>query len=189
MKKATKKNIVILNGDQGTGEKHFTAALDKLMKDQPSNIDIKIYQLQEMKLKSCVGCWSCWWKTPGQCVIKDNASEIFEAVINADLYIFASPLYVGFTSATLKTITDRFVTLLHPYVELRNKESHHMKRYDHYPDFGVIIGKEPDTDEEDMTIIQDLYDRFALNFHCTNRFVSDIYSESLKNNIYETCNI
>jgi hypothetical protein len=46
-----------------------------------------------------------------------------------------------------------------------------MKRYDKYPEFGVIIDKEEDTDDEDIKIIKDIYDRLAINFHSRQRFI------------------
>jgi multimeric flavodoxin WrbA len=124
-----------------------------------------------MNLHYCTGCWSCWWKTPGECAIKDDGEQIFRAVINSDFIIFASPLVTGFTSAILKKIQDRLIVLLHPYLEIINGESHHMKRYDKYPEFGVIIDKEEDTDDEDIKIIKDIYDRLAINFHSRQRFI------------------
>ena len=77
----------------------------------------------------------------------------------------------GFTSSTLKKITDRFVGLLHPYIKLKNGECHHLKRYDKYPDFGLVLKKEADTDTEDIEIINDIYDRFAINFHSTKKYI------------------
>jgi multimeric flavodoxin WrbA len=124
-----------------------------------------------MNLHYCTGCWSCWWKTPGECAIKDDAEQIFRAVINSELIVFASPLIAGFTSAMLKKIQDRLIVLLHPYLQINNGESHHRRRYDKYPEFGVIIDKEGDTDEEDLKIVKDIYDRLAINFHSKQRFI------------------
>ena len=61
--------------------------------------------------------------------------------------------------------------MIHPYVQIRNNENHHQKRYDKYPDIGLILDMESDTDETDIRIISDIYDRFALNFHSTKRFL------------------
>jgi multimeric flavodoxin WrbA len=122
-------NIVILNGDARQEESEFQAFLEKLAEGFRINHSVRVFALGEMNLHYCTGCWSCWWKTPGICSIHDDAEEIFRSVIHSDFLIFASPLIAGFTSAVLKKITDRLIVLLHPYIELRNGENHHRKRY------------------------------------------------------------
>lgn len=102
---------------------------------------------------------------------KDEGEVIFRAVINSDFIIFASPLIAGFTSAMLKKVQDRLIVLLHPYLEIIHDESHHRKRYDKYPEFGVIIDKEENTNEEDIKIVKEIYDRLAINFHSKQRFI------------------
>lgn len=110
-------------------------------------------------------------------------------MINSDFFIFASPLIAGFTSSALKKITDRFIVLLHPYIELRNGENHHRKRYKNYPNFGLFLEKEIDTGSEDLKIINDIYDRFALNFHCKMQYIKYIDQHKVEEIVYETCYI
>jgi multimeric flavodoxin WrbA len=139
-----------------------------------------------MNLKNCTGCWSCWWKTPGECAIKDEGEKIFRSVINSNFFVFASPIIAGFTSSELKKVTDRLIVLLHPYLELINGECHHRKRYDSYPDFGLLLQKEADTDEEDIQIISDIYDRLALNFHARKKFIKFTDLHKIEDFINET---
>ena len=180
--------ITILNGDMVKGESDFSVYVEKLAEKLQENNVVNLYNLQKMNLHYCTGCWSCWWKTPGTCAIKDDAEQILKSVINADFIIFASPLMAGFTSSTLKKITDRFVGLLHPYIKLKNGECHHLKRYDKYPDFGLVLKKEADTDTEDIEIINDIYDRFAINFHSTKKYIKFTDNNKIEEIIYETCN-
>jgi multimeric flavodoxin WrbA len=163
--------ITILNGDCGQNDGLFTEKIEKIARDLKKNQSVTLFNLRDMNLNYCTGCWSCWWKTPGECAIKDDAEQILRAVINSDLIIFASPLVAGFTSALLKKIQDRLIVLLHPYLEIINDESHHKKRYEKYPEFGVIIDKEDDTDDEEVKIVKDIYDRLAINFHSRQRFI------------------
>jgi multimeric flavodoxin WrbA len=163
-------NITILNGDIAEHNTGFSGYLEKLVHHLPNDYIVELFNLDQMNLYYCTGCWDCWWKTPGRCKLKDEGEKVFRSVINSDLFIFASPLIAGFTSSTLKKITDRLIVLIHPYLDIRNGESHHKKRYDYYPDFGVIVQKEQDTDEEDLKIVKDMYDRLALNFHAKQLF-------------------
>ena len=158
----------------------FSNYINELKSELEKENTINFFPLDKMDLKFCSGCWSCWWKTPGKCIFHDDAEHIFKAIINADFVIFASPLIAGFVSSTLKKITDRLVVLLHPYVQFIQGESHHKKRYDNYPSFGLLLKKEADTDEEDIQIIKDIYDRFALNFHSTQRYLKFIENDSIE---------
>ena len=180
-------NITILNGSlKGRGKElnGFLDSLEEGFREAENNVDH--FRLMEMDLHFCTGCWSCWWKTPGRCATSDDAEQIFRSVINADLLVFASPLIAGFTSSGLKMITDRLIVLLHPYILLKNGEYHHHKRYDHYPDFGLILEKEADTDDEDIEIVKNIYDRFSINFHNKLRFMKFTDTDRVEEIVNET---
>lgn len=181
--------VTILNGDMNQSESSFTVYLEKLTEKFREKHSIDLYHLNKMNLYYCSGCFGCWVKTPGRCIINDAAENIFRSVINSDFIIFASPLIAGFTSSSLKKITDRLIVLLHPYIKLKNGEQHHLKRYDNYPDFGLILEKETDTDNEDLDIIKDIYDRFALNFHSKRKYMKFTNHDKIEDIVYETCNI
>jgi multimeric flavodoxin WrbA len=166
-------NITMLNGSMTGEPDKLNKYLDRLEQDLMSDgCTVDHFRLIDMNLHFCTGCWSCWWKTPGQCATKDDAGEIFRSVIHADFLIFASPLIVGFPSSRLKMIMDRLIVLLHPYILLKNGEYHHHKRYDHYPDFGLVLEKEADTDQEDIHIVRDIFERFSLNFHNNMQYLA-----------------
>jgi hypothetical protein len=181
--------ITILNGDKAESSEDFSDYIQKLEAGLKKKHSVDLFELGRMNLQYCLGCWTCWWKTPGICKIRDDAEIIFRSVINADFVIFASPLIAGFTSSVLKKITDRLIVLLHPYIELRNGECHHLKRYDKYPELGLLLKKEEDTDDEDLKIIGDIYDRLALNFHSRIKYLKCIDHNTIEEIIHETCNI
>lgn len=180
--------ITILNGGNVNSSSDFSKYLDELQTELKKKNEVVKFDLNEMNLKYCMGCWSCWWETPGLCAIKDDGEKIFSSVINSDFIIFASPLIAGFTSAELKKITDRLITLLHPYIKVKEGEFHHRKRYESYPDFGVIVQAEEDTDDEDIKIVNDIYDRLALNFHARKRYFKLTDKSKIEEIAHETCN-
>ncbi len=166
--------ILILDGNPFSENTAFPDYLSELkQKVNPGN-QLEIVQLCALDLKSCTGCWNCWWKTPGHCAVKDDAENILKKVIESDLMIFASPVIAGFTSALLKMITDRFVILALPYIKMVQNESHHYMRYEKTPKLAVLLQKEELTDAEDIEIIGDIYDRIALNFSSKIEFVKCI---------------
>lgn len=181
--------ITILNGDMSAKTGGLSKHLADLVQALEKENEITVFPLSKMNLHYCTGCWDCWWKTPGQCKLTDDGEQIFRSVINSDFFIFASPLMAGFTSSVLKKITDRLIVLIHPYLEIRNGESHHRKRYKRYPEFGVIVEKEDDTDDEDLQINKDIYDRLAVNFHSRQKYFKIIIRENIEEIVHETCHI
>ncbi len=181
--------ITILNGDMSGKDSAFSTYLTLLKEKLSENSSVEVYTINDMDLNYCIGCWSCWWKTPGVCGLKDGAPKIFHSIINSDFVLFASPLMVGMTSSALKKIHDRLIVLIHPYMAVKNSEVHHQKRYDFYPDFGVLLSKEADTDDEDLAIVTELYNRFAINFYGENRFVNCIEDKTVEEVALEISNL
>ncbi len=165
MIKYNRMKITILNGNPDEQNLLFEEYLDKLaLALDDLGVEVITYTLRDRNIHSCTGCWGCWVKTPGECVVHDDSTEIRERTILSDLVIFASPLIMGFTSALLKILQDKLIPLVHPYIKLVNKECHHIKRYDCYPGLGLIYSPEPHTDDEDVRIVTDIYKRFSINF-------------------------
>lgn len=65
---------------------------------------IKIY-LREKNISPCTACGLCEIKK--SCSIKDDMGEIYKHIENADIIIFASPVYFGNVSAYAKAVIDR----------------------------------------------------------------------------------
>lgn len=136
-------------------------------KELASELDKQGHQVilmkaSEKKINFCNGCWSCWWKTPGECPQKDDMAEFYTNYMKSDLVLHFSPMEMGFISSKLKTINDRTIPLIHPYMSMINGECHHTKRYETYPKLGLIVDRQ-DADEEDLKITEDLYKRMSIN--------------------------
>jgi multimeric flavodoxin WrbA len=166
---------LILNGNpeaEGAGSE-FDAYLSGFAKGlEEVGHETRRLDLRDLDLHNCTGCWSCWWKTPGLCSIKDDQDGILREMVRADLVVWASPLVLGNVSALLKRVQDRFVPLVHPYITIQDGECHHRPRYAHEPDIGLIVGPAPADDETDLAIVRTLFERYARNAHADLRFVA-----------------
>jgi len=63
-------------------------------------------RLNSLNLRPCQGCGGC--EKSGNCVIKDDMTELYRAVDEADRIILASPIYFYGLSAQCKIFGDRF---------------------------------------------------------------------------------
>ncbi len=67
---------------------------------------VEIIDVVHANIHPCTGCVRCGYEGP--CVQKDGMEEIRPKILNADMLVFATPLYYYGMSAQLKTLVDRF---------------------------------------------------------------------------------
>ena len=61
---------------------------------QATGVEVDVVNLKQKKINYCLGCYTCWTKTPGICVHKDDmALELLPKWQESDIAIYASPLY------------------------------------------------------------------------------------------------
>jgi multimeric flavodoxin WrbA/putative sterol carrier protein len=63
------------------------------------------------RITPCIGCYHCWTVTPGVCIHKDDMPDILEKILEADLLLFATPVYYYTVSSAIKTFLERTLPL------------------------------------------------------------------------------
>ncbi len=170
--------ILVLNGNPFPERDYFDAYVNGLVaRLNGAGRHAESLMLRDMKISPCLGCFNCWVKTPGTCSIHDDEPEVTKRYIASDLVILASPLIMGFVSAILKNALDRNIPVIHPHLEAVDGEVHHLRRYGSYPDISFLLEKEPFTDDEDISIITDIFKRESINVRASLRFVRFIDSD------------
>lgn len=98
--------IVVLMGSPN--ERGSTSLLVESFKKgaESSNHEVEVINVASKNIHPCRGCIHCGYEGP--CVYKDDVSLIKEKLLNADMVVFATPLYYYAMSAQLKTLIDRF---------------------------------------------------------------------------------
>lgn len=107
--------------------------LNKLIEGmKQADAEVEIVNLKEKKIKYCIGCYTCWSKTPGRCIHNDDMSnEIFPRFLEADLAVLATPLYHFTVNAALKTFIERTLPAIEPFIRQKNGQSYHPLRGRH----------------------------------------------------------
>jgi len=103
-------NIVLLFGSPrktGNTDKLATAFLKGA---ESVGKNVKLFRIADMSIDFCIGCSHCFEKK-GVCIHKDDMQEILDAIRNADVLVFASPVYYCSVSAQLKLVLDRTCAL------------------------------------------------------------------------------
>jgi hypothetical protein len=134
----------------------------------------------------CVGCFGCWIKTPGRCVIQDRGAAFTPLTAAHDELILVSRLVFGGLSPDVKAVMDRSIGYLLPFFRIVKGEMHHSLRYENPLDLRYIFYGSDIRDAERETA-RKLSAANALNFgarSCVLCFASTVQEiKDLLNNL------
>lgn len=119
------KKILIVQG--GGRPKGNTAQLaDAFRKGaEAAGHSVETVSLLKKEVKGCIGCNACRYGKP--CIQKDSFNEMVPMIKEADLLVFASPLYFWTISSRIKAFLERF------YCLAQEDPNPPLGRYEKYP--------------------------------------------------------
>ena len=154
----------LLISDKEYPTKTFQALKDlivKFMDDQ--RFETELIEVGTDNLTFCMGCFGCWIKKPGECVINDLMAQINESSMNSNVVIYLSPIIFGQFSANIKNAIDRSIPNMLPFFETRpDGSTMHPSRYDSIPS-QIIIGYGDMVSEEDKQLFIDITKKHRRN--------------------------
>jgi len=153
---------VIFNGAK-EGDQTINV-IEKTIVDQltKEGWEVEPLELRNMHIANCLGCFGCWVKTPGTCVINDDGRETTRKAIQSDLMVWLTPVTFGGYSSELKKALDRIIPLLLPYFQSYHGQIHHKMRYKKHTKLLIIGAQEPGLDYEETFMA--LAERNSINF-------------------------
>lgn len=132
--------ILVINGSpkgkKSNSYKLASAFLEGLRAETEcagEEVQVEELQVGRMEIKPCLGCFSCWEKTPGTCCIQDDMQQVIEKLLWADVTIWSFPLYYYTVPGGLKTLIDRQLPMVLPFMTEREDgtgNGSHPPRYD-----------------------------------------------------------
>ena len=100
----SKKVLIISTSLRGNSNSEILAKeCEKGAKEAGHNVEL--VSLKGKDIKFCIGCLVC--QSKGSCVLKDDVAEIMEKVKEAEVIVFATPIYYYEMSGQMKTLLDR----------------------------------------------------------------------------------
>lgn len=153
---------LVLNGARRDGETvdRATGLLADLLAERGWDTDV--LTLREMEIRGCLGCFSCWVKSPGECIIDDGGRDVARMSVQSDLVVWLSPVTFGGYSSELKKALDRMIPVVSPFFEIVDGEVHHRKRYETIPPV-IALGSSADPDGGEAATFRRLHERNARN--------------------------
>ena len=121
--------VLVVNGSP-RGEKSSTMCITRAFLEGAGWTDVETIDISKSEINGCRGCFSCWSKTPGKCVIKDSMAEYLPKIVEASLVIWSFPLYACYFPGQMKNFMDRLIPLSLPYMDKSAESGGHPLRYD-----------------------------------------------------------
>lgn len=97
------------------------------------HVAVDVLNIASMKIGACLGCFSCWKRTPGECCIKDDMQTVIQKLIEANMVVWSFPLYYFNVPGMLKNLIDRQLPMNLPFMSKTDSgygSGGHDSRYD-----------------------------------------------------------
>ena len=115
---------------------------------------IEFINLKKLKISNYIGCFSCWVKTPGKCIIRDDAVNVYPKIAASKRLMYVSKIRYGSYDTVMKTMLERAIPIQQPFIRLYDGETHHVQRNVSLKE-AVIIGY-GNIDDEEKEIFKEL---------------------------------
>ena len=137
------------------------------IKDLVLNIsgEYKIIRPDE-RIKHCIGCFGCWVKTPGECVIKDGFDRTGCDMGKCEELIMISECLYGGFSEFVKKVQDRAISYVRGDFDIVDNETRHRRRYSNRIKLSAYFYGDDITEEEKRTA-EGIVKANAKNFYAT----------------------
>lgn len=99
------KNVLIISTSLRGGSNSYILAKECERGAREAGNNVELISLKGKKLNFCIGCLAC--QSSGKCVLDDDVAEIMAKVKEADVIVYATPIYYYEMSGQMKTLLDR----------------------------------------------------------------------------------
>ena len=129
----------------------------------PEGKEVKWINLSELNISNCVGCFGCWTKTPGRCVIRDDAPRVYPLIAASDKVLYVSRIKYGGYDTIMKTMLERAIPVQQAFLRIVQGETHHVQRA--VTSKQAVIVAYGETSEEEQALFRRLVERNARNMN------------------------
>lgn len=134
-------NVLLINGspkgERSNSRKLARAFIDGI--ERNTDVTLEEVRLNSADIRPCLGCFACWNKTPGTCVIRDDMQGVLEKLLWADLTVWSFGLYYFSVPGRLKNLIDRMLPMNLPFMSADSETGGHPARYDMTGKRNVVI--------------------------------------------------
>jgi len=113
-------NITVINGSPRMSKGYTSQILEPLIEGmRNAKAEVTLLQASKLKIKPCTGEFYCWFKKPGECILKDDMQAVYELLIDSDILILAAPVYIPLPG-DIQNLINRLLPLMEPILKNKN---------------------------------------------------------------------
>lgn len=158
-----------------------------VLSDRPMEIlsnpekGLHVVDLSALRIRHCIGCFGCWTRTPGRCVIRDDAVDVYPLIAASEKVIYVSRIRYGSYDTVMKTMLERAIPVQQAFIRLLNGETHHVQRR--------VVAKQAvilaygNVTEEEKEIFRQLIERNAYNMNFQSYQIRFITEEEVEETV------
>jgi len=122
-------NVLAFNSSPLMAEGNTAKILNPFLEGmRNAGAQVELFYTKKLKINPCQGEFHCWIKTPGECFQEDDMQMLYPKLEDAEIWVFATPVYVDAVSGPMKNLMDRIIPIAEPFFELRDCHCRHPLR-------------------------------------------------------------
>ncbi len=91
--------------------------------------EVELFYTKKLRIQPCQGAFRCAMETPGECFQKDDMKMLYPKLLDADIWVFASPVFVSGVTGPMKNLWDRMIIPMgEPHTVFKDGRSRHPMR-------------------------------------------------------------
>jgi multimeric flavodoxin WrbA len=120
--------------DKGNTAAILTPFLDGM---REAGAEVELFYTKQLDIKPCQGEFNC--RITGKCFQKDDMEMLLPKLTEADIQVFATPVWVDGIISSLKILWERTVPTANPLFVLRDGHCHKPRRVDSDKGKAVLV--------------------------------------------------
>lgn len=126
----------------------------------------------------CKGCFGCWLKTPGKCILKDRIKDMGKNLASCKEFIIVTKCIYGCFAPETKNMIDRSISYLLPFFRNVHHMQHHVPRYKQQFKLEVFVYNSPDLADSERDLFERYVNAVAINMNVTGHDINFLNSAS-----------
>jgi multimeric flavodoxin WrbA len=108
--------ILAINGSPKMNDGNTALILNPFLDGmREEGADVELFYTRKLNVGPCNGDMSCWFKNPGACGQRDDMQMLLPKLAQADVIVWASPVYYSGVTGPLKNLMDRQLPIHMPW--------------------------------------------------------------------------
>ena len=133
--------------------------------------------ISKLNIANCLGCFSCWTRTPGKCIIRDDAISVYPLIAKSKNLIYVTKIKFGSYDTPMKVLLERSLPIQKAFIRLYQGEAHHVQR--NVEEKNAIIVAYGNASEEEKDLFRRLVARNSHNMLFKNYKILFTQKENL----------